>query len=316
MNDLSKARATLLEVGEEGAAQRIDNFLLRRLKGVPKSHVYRVLRSGEVRVNSARVKPDYRLQTGDRVRIPPVRTAAPPRALPARLPELPVVYEDAALLVIDKPAGVAVHGGSGLSYGVIEALRAARPQARVLELAHRLDRDTSGLLMVAKKRSALTALHAMLREGRIDKRYWAIVHGRWSGGARELRDRLHKYVARGGERRVAVHEQGQEALTHARPIAVAARFSLLELQLRTGRTHQIRVHLAHAGHPVVGDDKYGDFARDRALAREGAKRLLLHARSLALAHPATQAPLRLCSPLPADMRKFAEDQLALRPDRL
>jgi 23S rRNA pseudouridine955/2504/2580 synthase len=316
MNDLSKARATLLEVGEEGAAQRIDNFLLRRLKGVPKSHVYQVLRSGQVRVNSARVKPDYRLQMGDRVRIPPVRLGARPRPPPARLPELPVVHEDAALLVIDKPAGLAVHGGSGLSYGAIEALRAARPAAKVLELAHRLDRDTSGLLMVAKKRSALLALHAMLREGRIDKRYWAIVHGRWEGGARDLRERLHKYVSGRGERRVAVHGEGQVALTHARPIAMTDRFSLLELRLLTGRTHQIRVHLAHAGHPVVGDDKYGDFARDRALARDGVKRLFLHARSLAFAHPTTQAPLRLSSPLPADMQKFAEDQLALRLDRL
>ena len=316
MNDLSKARATLLEVGEEGAAQRIDNFLLRRLKGVPKSHVYQVLRSGQVRVNSARVKPDYRLQMGDRVRIPPVRVGAAPRKPPARLPELAVIHEDAALLVIDKPSGVAVHGGSGLSYGAIEALRASRPAARVLELAHRLDRDTSGLLMVAKQRSALLALHAMLREGRVDKRYWAIVHGRWEGGARELRERLHKYVSARGERRVAVHGEGQEARTHARPIATTDRFSLLELRLLTGRTHQIRVHLAHAGHPVVGDDKYGDFARDRALAGQGAKRLLLHARSLAFAHPTTQAPLRLRSPLPADMHKFAEDQLALRPDRL
>ncbi len=316
MNDLSKARATLLEVGEEGAAQRIDNFLLRRLKGVPKSHVYRVLRSGEVRVNSARVKPDYRLRAGDRVRIPPVRVAEAPKPRPPRIPELPVAYEDAAILVIDKPAGLAVHGGSGLSYGAIEALRAARPAAKTLELAHRLDRDTSGLLIVAKKRSALTALHAMFREGRIDKRYWAIVHGRWTRGEHELRERLHKYVKEGGERRVAVHGAGQEARTQVRPIAAGARFSLLELRLLTGRTHQIRVHLAHAGHPIVGDDKYGDFALDRPLVREGATRLFLHARALELAHPATQAKLRLSAPLPADMRKFAEAQLALRPDRL
>jgi 23S rRNA pseudouridine955/2504/2580 synthase len=316
MNDLSKARATLLEVGEEAVAQRIDNFLLRRLKGVPKSHVYRVLRSGEVRVNSARVKPDYRLRQGDRVRVPPVRVADAPRALPPRLPELPVAYEDAALLVLDKPAGVAVHGGSGLSYGAIEALRAARPQARTLELAHRLDRDTSGLLVIAKKRSALTALHAMFREGRIDKRYWAIVHGRWARGERELRERLHKYVSGSGERRVAVHGDGQEALTQVRPIATGPSFSLLELRLHTGRTHQIRVHLAHAGHPVVGDAKYGDFARDRPLAREGVKRLLLHARALSFLHPVSQAKVRLTAPLPADMRNFAETRLALRPDRL
>jgi 23S rRNA pseudouridine955/2504/2580 synthase len=316
MNDLSKARATLLEVGEEGVAQRIDNFLLRRLKGVPKSHVYRVLRSGEVRVNSGRVKPDYRLRAGDRVRIPPVRVSARPKALPPRIPALPVAFEDDALLVVDKPAGVAVHGGSGLSYGAIEALRASRPAAKVLELAHRLDRDTSGLLMVAKKRTALLALHGMLRDGRVDKRYWAVVHGRWKGGARELRERLHKYVSGSGERRVAVHTAGQEALTRARAIALGPQFSLLELRLMTGRTHQIRVHLAHAGHPVLGDDKYGDAARDRPLAREGVKRLFLHARALAFAHPVTGAPLRLTSPLPPDMRKFTEDHFALRPDRL
>jgi len=317
MNDLSKARATQLEVGEEGAAQRIDNFLLRRLKGVPKSHVYRVLRSGEVRVNSARVKPDYRLQAGDRVRIPPVRVADARRApLPPKLPALPVVFEDESLMVVDKPSGVAVHGGSGLSYGAIEALRAARPAARALELAHRLDRDTSGLLIIAKKRAALTSLHAMLREGRIDKRYWAIVHGRWTGGARELRERLHKYVTAGGERRVAVHGQGQEALTRVRPIAAARGCSLLELQLLTGRTHQIRVHLAHAGHPVLGDDKYGDAALDRALADAAPKRLFLHAARLAFEHPVTRARMKLSAPMPAEMRSFAEAQLALRPDRL
>jgi len=317
MNDLSKARATQLEVGEEGVAQRIDNYLLRRLKGVPKSHVYRVLRSGEVRVNSARVKPDYRLQAGDRVRIPPVRIAAAPRPpSPPKLPPLPVVYEDAALLVVDKPSGVAVHGGSGVSHGAIEALRAARPEARVLELVHRLDRDTSGLLMVAKKRSALTALHALLREGGIDKRYWAIVHGHWRGGARELRDRLHKYVTGRGERRVVVHGEGQEALTRVRPIATAPGCSLLELQLLTGRTHQIRVHLAHAGHPVVGDDKYGDATLDRALAGRPPARLCLHAGRLTFAHPVSGARLRLVAPLPDDLRDYAEKQLALRTDRL
>jgi 23S rRNA pseudouridine955/2504/2580 synthase len=317
MNDLSKARATQLEVGEEGVAQRIDNFLLRRLKGVPKSHVYRVLRSGEVRVNSARVRPDYRLQAGDRVRIPPVRVADARRApLPPKLPALPVVYEDDALMVVDKPSGVAVHGGSGLSYGAIEALRAARPASRTLALAHRLDRDTSGLLMIAKKRTALTALHAMLREGRIDKRYWAIVHGRWTGGTRELRDRLHKYVTAHGERRVAVHGQGQEALTRVRPIAVAKGCSLLELQLLTGRTHQIRVHLAHCGHPVLGDDKYGNAALDRAWAEAAAKRLFLHAARLTFEHPVTGVRMKLSAPMPAEMRRFAEAQLALRPDRL
>src|SRR5256885_1770095 len=193
MNDLNKPRVTWLEVGEEHAAQRIDNFLLRHLKGVPKSHVYRVLRSGEVRVNSGRVKPEYRLQEGDRIRIPPVRMSErkPP---PPKPMEFPLVFEDDALIVIDKPSGVAVHGGSGISFGVIESLRAARPHAKLLELVHRLDRDTSGLLMVAKKRSALVELHRMLREGEVDKRYLALVQGRTKQDEFEVSEPLHKYV--------------------------------------------------------------------------------------------------------------------------
>lgn len=316
MNDLSKARATLLEVGEEGDAQRIDNFLLRRLKGVPKSHVYRMLRSGEVRVNSGRVKPDHRLRIGDKVRVPPVRIAQPTARAAPRPLALPVVYEDDALLVVDKPSGIAVHGGSGVSYGVIESLRAERPRAKLLELAHRLDRDTSGLLVIAKKRGALVELHRMLRAGEAEKLYLALVKGGWEGGARELRERLHKYVTAGGERRVAVHGAGQAAVTRVRPIAASPVCSLLELRLMTGRTHQIRVHLAHAGHPVLGDDKYGDFELNRALTRHGVKRLQLHARRLAFAHPLTGAALRLEAPLPDDMRRYAEAQLALQPDRL
>lgn len=316
MKDLSKARATLLEVGEDGEAQRIDNFLLRRLKGVPKSHVYRVLRSGEVRVNSGRVKPDHRLRIGDKVRVPPVRLPSPAAKPVPRPLDLPVVHEDDALLVVDKPSGIAVHGGSGVSYGVIESLRAERPRAKLLELAHRLDRDTSGLLVIAKKRSALVELHRMLREGEVEKVYLALVKGAWQGGARELRERLHKYVTAGGERRVAVHGAGQAAVTVVTPLAASAGCSLLELRLMTGRTHQIRVHLAHAGHPVLGDDKYGDFELNRALARHGVKRLMLHARRLVFAHPLTGARLRLEAPVPADMRRTAEAQLALQPDRL
>jgi len=306
MNDLSKARATLLEVGEESAAQRIDNFLLRRLKGVPKSHVYRVLRSGEVRVNSGRVGPDYRLRAGDRVRVPPVRLAErTARPAPPAL-ELPLVYEDPALLVLDKPSGVAVHGGSGLSYGAIEALRAARPQAKFLELAHRLDRDTSGLLVVAKKRSALLELHRMLREGEIEKTYLAVAAGRWRGGARELREALHKHVTASGERRVAVRADGQQAATRVRPLATRDDSSLLQLRLLTGRTHQIRVHLAHAGHPILGDDKYGNFELNRTLAKQGVKRLMLHAWRLALRHPLDGARLQLEAPLPPGMAELVE----------
>ena len=307
MNDLSKLRAEWLEVGEEAAEQRIDNFLLRRLKGVPKSHVYRVLRSGEVRVNSGRVKPEYRLQVGDRVRVPPVRIAEKKVQAPRPL-GLPVVYEDPALIVMDKPSGVAVHGGSGVSYGVIESLRAERPQAKFLELAHRLDRDTSGLLIICKKRSALIEVHRMLRDGEVDKRYLAVVKGRWSGPA-EMRQALHKYVTTSGERRVSVKEGGMAAVTKVSLRKSSDDFSLLELRLLTGRTHQIRVHLAHAGHPVLGDDKYGDFELNRRLAKEGVKRLFLHAERLSFRHPLSGAALAFRAPAPADMKAFVQKKL-------
>jgi 23S rRNA pseudouridine955/2504/2580 synthase len=304
MKDLSKARATWLEVGEESAAQRIDNFLLRRLKGVPKSHVYRVLRSGEVRVNSGRVKPEYRLKPGDRIRLPPVRVSEKKAPTPRPL-EFPVVYEDAALLVIDKPAGVAVHGGSGVSYGVIESLRAARPQAKVLELAHRLDRDTSGLLIVAKKRSALVELHRLLREGAVEKVYVAVVKGVLKKPL-EIREPLHKYVSASGERRVSVGAGGREAVTRVKPLKANDHYSVLEVRLLTGRTHQIRVHLAHAGHPILGDDKYGDFSLNHALAKQGVRRLFLHARRLGFAHPISGEYVELESKLPDDIRAFVE----------
>src|SRR5229473_153010 len=242
MNDLNKPRAVTVEIGEESAAQRIDNFLLRRLKGVPKSHVYRVLRSGQVRVNSGRVGPDYRLQAGDRVRLPPVRVSTSVKT--ARPAEFPIVHEDTSLLVVDKPSGIAVHGGSGVSFGVIESLRVERPQAKFLELVHRLDRDTSGLLMVAKKRTALVELHRMLREGEVEKLYTAIVKGAPAEDALELSEPLHKYVTAAGERRVSVGEGGREARTRVRVRKRGAEFSLLKVRLLTGRTHQIRVHLA------------------------------------------------------------------------
>jgi len=312
MKDLSKAasgpvarpQVRTLEVGEEGEAQRIDNFLLRELKGVPKSHIYRVLRSGEVRVNSGRVKPDYRLKIGDRVRIPPVRVADRKPAAPKAL-DLPVQYEDDAILVIDKPSGIAVHGGSGVSFGVIESMRATRPQAKFLELAHRLDRDTSGLLILCKKRSALVELHRMLREGEVDKVYLAVVKGE-ARKHLDLRESLHKYVTASGERRVAVQADGVSAVTRARLLKSRNQLSLLEVHLLTGRTHQIRVHLAHAGHPIVGDDKYGDFALNRELKQ----RLLLHAGKLAFRHPLTGEPMKLASPLPAEMQAFVEQHLS------
>src|SRR5439155_10802685 len=210
------------------------------------------------------------------------------------------------LLVVDKPSGVAVHGGSGVSFGVIESLRASRPQAKVLELAHRLDRDTSGLLMVAKKRSALVELHRMLREGEVEKVYLSVVGGHWEGAARELRESLHKYIDSKGERRVAVHEDGMESITRVRVLEKTADYSFLEVRLLTGRTHQIRVHLAHAGHPVLGDSKYGDFELNRRLEKAGVRRLFLHASRLALRHPLTKEKLELRSALPADMEAFVD----------
>jgi len=315
MKDLSKPKVTWLEVGEESEAQRVDNYLLRHLKGVPKSHVYRVLRSGEVRVNSGRVKPEYRLRVGDRVRVPPVRVAERKERKLQPL-DLPLVHEDASLLVIDKPSGIAVHGGSGVSYGVIESLRAERPQAKMLELAHRLDRDTSGLLVVAKKRSALVELHRMLRDGEVEKIYIAIVKGVPAKRNFDIRDALHKYVNAKGERRVSVKEGGMEAMTKVRLLGSGNGLSVLQLRLMTGRTHQIRVHLAHAGHPVLGDAKYGDFELNRTLEREGVRRLFLHARRLAFRHPADAKVMKFTSPLPADMQRFLENKIALSADRL
>jgi len=305
MNDLSKPRATTLEVGEESEAQRLDNFLLRRLKGVPKSHVYRVVRSGEVRVNSGRVKPDYRVRIGDKVRVPPIRVAQP-KSRVLRPIDFHIVFEDPSLLVINKPSGVAVHGGSGVSYGVIESLRAARPEAKMLELAHRLDRDTSGLLVVAKKRSALVELHRMLRDGEIEKIYVAVVKGVPARKHFDITEPLHKYVNAKGERRVAVKEGGMEAVTRVKVLGSAGDLSVLQLRLMTGRTHQIRVHLAHAGHPVLGDDKYGDFEFNRALVRQGVKRLFLHARRLAFMHPTDGKAMKFEAPLPDDMLRFCQ----------
>ena len=309
MKELGKPRATLLEVGEESGAQRIDNFLMRHLKGVPKSHVYRVLRSGEVRVNSGRVKPDYRLKPGDRVRVPPVRVAERPDKPPAGPLDLPIVFEDVSILVVNKPSGVAVHGGSGVSYGVIESLRAGRPEAKFLELAHRLDRDTSGLLIIAKKRAALIELHRMLRLGEMGKDYVAMVRGRWKGGPRAVDAPLHRFVTGEGERRVRVQDAGRHALTELRPLSVGEHYSSIAARLRTGRTHQIRVHLTHVGHPILGDDKYGDFELNRALAKQGVGRLFLHAARLRFRHPASGEEVRLDAPLPADMLAFAAGHL-------
>jgi 23S rRNA pseudouridine955/2504/2580 synthase len=308
MKDLSKDSVTFLDVGEDGAGQRIDNYLAKKLKGVPKSHVYRILRSGEVRVNKGRSAADRRLELGDRVRVPPIRLAEPQdvAAVPAR--DFAVVFEDEALLVIDKPAGVAVHGGSGIDFGVIEQLRRARPQTKFLELAHRLDRETSGLLMIGKKRSALTSLHDLLRDGGIDKRYLALVKGHWRDKLRSVKLPLHKYLTAEGERRVRVAPEGKEAHSVMRLKGhywlAQGEASLLEVALRTGRTHQIRVHLAHLGFPILGDEKYGDFALNRDLQKLGLKRMFLHATALRLPHPLNGESVNLAAPLPAELEKF------------
>jgi 23S rRNA pseudouridine955/2504/2580 synthase len=311
MNGLSKDAVSWLTVGDEAEGQRIDNFLVRMLKGVPKSHIYRILRSGEVRVNKGRVGPEARLAPGDVVRVPPVRTSAPSRGgqdAPARSFKSAILYEDDALIAVDKPAGLAVHGGSGIALGLIEQLRAARPGARFLELVHRLDRGTSGVLLVAKKRSALTALHAQLRAGEVDKRYLVLVRGPWRGATRTVNVPLRKFSTREGERRVRVEEAGREAVTifrcERRWPAHDPPLTLLEAELKTGRTHQIRVHLAHIGHALAGDDKYGDFAWNRVLARKGLKRMFLHARELTFRHPASGETVGIASPVPEELLKY------------
>jgi 23S rRNA pseudouridine955/2504/2580 synthase len=316
MNGLSKGQgsppeAAWVEVDEGGADQRIDNFLTRMLKGVPKSHIYRLLRTGQVRVNSRRVDAAYRVQLGDRVRIPPVRAARRPASPEERRPAAPVLarrvlLEDEWIIAIDKPAGLAVHGGSGISRGVIEQLRAERPQQRFLELVHRLDRETSGVLLVAKKRSALTALQDQLREGSVDKRYLVLVTGDWQAQRREVQLALRKSVTAEGERRVSVDREGQTAHTVFTLREKFAGYALLEAQLLTGRTHQIRVHLAHLGFPVAQDDKYGDFARNRAMLREGLKRMFLHAARLEFTHPALAGRVVVEAPLPPDLAGFLD----------
>ncbi|MDT7834546.1 RluA family pseudouridine synthase [Aquabacterium sp. OR-4] len=321
-----------LVVDEAGEGQRLDNFLLRHLKGVPKTHVYRVIRSGEVRVNKGRAAADTRLAPGDLVRLPPVRLSdaaaqrldgrsdgaggprpddtgaaaagqAPPR-------EFPVLFEDEHLLAIDKPAGVAVHGGSGVSFGVIEQLRRARPAARFLELVHRLDKETSGILLLAKKRSALVALQDQFRARDTGKTYAALVLGAWPARLKVIDVALHKTLDARGERHVravaADHPDGQRSISLVRIVQPLGEATLLDVTIKTGRTHQIRVHLSQAGHPIVGDPKYGDFARNRQFARGEAlpglrfERMFLHARELAFDHPASGERITLAAPLPPE----------------
>ncbi|MEW6120790.1 MAG: RluA family pseudouridine synthase [Pseudomonadota bacterium] len=311
MKDLEKDSVRRLTIDDSAENQRLDNFLLTQLKGVPKSRIYKLVRGGEVRINGGRVDVGYRLQPGDEVRIPPVRTAAPAPSAP-RLPPsvnrlLPhVLYRDEALIALDKPSGMAVHGGSGVSRGVIEQLRLELPECRYMELVHRLDRETSGVLLIALKRRALVNLHEAMRAGAIEKRYLALVAGRWPNPVQHVKLPLHKRVDDNGEKRVTVRDDGQSAHTIFRRQRVFDGFTLLEAELKTGRTHQIRVHTSHLGFPIAGDDKYGDFELNRTLAKQGLKRMFLHAAHLAFAHPISGEALEIDAPLPADLAGFLE----------
>lgn len=311
-------------IDEGGAGQRLDNFLIKVLKGAPKTLVYRIIRSGEVRVNKGRASADTRLALGDEVRVPPLRlTERSPEevaAVPAR--EFPILFEDDCMIVLNKPAGVAVHGGSGVSFGVIEQLRRARPEARFLELVHRLDKETSGILLIAKKRSALTALQDHFRERRAHKTYAALVIGAWPEHKKVIDVALHKFLTADGERRVKAvhddHDEGRRSISLVKVMKRYAAFSLLDVTIKTGRTHQIRVHLSSEGHPIVGDEKYGDFGLNRALARgtgvEGVRmsdlpggrfdRMFLHARYLRLPHPVSAEELVFEAPLPPECQSL------------
>ena len=300
-----------LTVDEESAGQRLDNFLIRHLKGVPKTHVYRIIRSGEVRVNKGRASADTRIESGDVVRLPPVRISdkvAEKAARPAPGREFPLLLEDDALMAIDKPAGVAVHGGSGVSFGVIEQLRQARPLAKLLELVHRLDRETSGILLVAKKRSALKHVQDQFRERETGKTYLALVQGQWPEKLKVIDSALHKFLLPDGERRVRVtSNEDPDGMRSITLVKVAERWdtcTLLEVTIKTGRTHQIRVHLASQGHPIAGDDKYGDFEWNKSLQKQGLKRMFLHAWRLQFTHPATGKRVELMSNLPPELQLY------------
>jgi 23S rRNA pseudouridine955/2504/2580 synthase len=312
----SRAGVRHVEVSEDDAGQRLDNFLMRLFGAVPRSRVYRLVRRGEVRVNGRRAKPEQRLEWRDDIRVPPVRIDAAPEpgqpAPPARLsPQLmdrvacAILHEDDRLLVVDKPAGLAVHGGSGLSFGLIEVLRALRPR-EALELVHRLDRDTSGCLLVARRRSSLRTLHALLREGRFEKGYLALVKGQWNLGRKRIEAPLRTDLRVGGERTVKVHPSGKESVSEFRPVQFfGKRATLVEVSLHTGRTHQIRVHAAHAGHPVAGDEKYGDEAFNLAMRELGLQRMFLHAHRVSFAWPES-GEFSASAPLPPELRAVIE----------
>jgi 23S rRNA pseudouridine955/2504/2580 synthase len=309
MNDLtnkSLQKPCLVEIEPDRGGQRIDNFLLSQLKGVPKSHIYRILRKGEVRVNKGRVKADYRLKSGDLVRIPPIRVTAKEDITPGtKLLELinnHIIYEDKKLLIINKPSGVAVHGGSGVSFGVIEAIRALRPDWPFFELVHRLDRETSGCLLIAKKRSTLRQLHELFRTDQMQKQYLALLKGQWKQGKRKVDAPLRKNVLRSGERMVEVLEDGKDAISYFEPVENFKSASLMRVILRTGRTHQIRVHAAHIGHPVAGDQKYGEVEFNKSMGKLGLNRLFLHAAYIGFSLPDGEE-ISISAPLSGELQK-------------
>jgi 23S rRNA pseudouridine955/2504/2580 synthase len=299
----------LLTIEAEHEGQRIDNFLKTQLKGVPKSLIYRILRKGEVRVNKKRIKPEYKLICGDEVRVPPVRVAEKNELPSANLGsiqrlESQILFEDDAMIVLNKPSGMAVHGGSGLSFGVIEGLRALRPEARFLELVHRLDRDTSGVLLVAKKRSALRSLHEQLRVKTMRKQYLALVRGQWQPHVKVVNAPLRKNDLQSGERVVRVTADGKPSETRFRIARQFAEATLVECSPITGRTHQIRVHTQHAGHPIACDDKYGEAAFDEKMRSQGLKRLFLHAWKLTFTHPVDGREVLIEAPLAPELDSF------------
>jgi 23S rRNA pseudouridine955/2504/2580 synthase len=301
-----KSPVTMRTVTADEAGQRIDNFLMRHFKTVPRSRVYRLLRKGEVRVNRKRVDAEYRIQEGDEVRLPPVRIDAGeepgrPSTSLLELIERAVIYQDKHLLVIDKPAGVAVHGGSGMSFGVIEAMRASRPR-ETLELVHRLDRDTSGCLLVARDRSTLTALHALIRNGGMHKTYLGLVAGSWQLGTKRIEAPLATDNRQHGERHVRVAAAGKDSVSIFKPVQFfGALATLMEVDIPTGRTHQIRVHASFAGHPLLGDDKYGDRERNAELKKHGLRRTFLHAQSVAFEWPGSGVPFHVSAPMPPEL---------------
>jgi 23S rRNA pseudouridine955/2504/2580 synthase len=305
------SRVEFVTVGPDQGGQRIDNFLLRHLKGVPKTLIYRILRKGEVRVNKGRIKPDYRVQPGDEIRIPPVRRSQeeekrPPSERSVGTLSDRILYEDERIIIVNKPSGMAVHGGSGVSHGVIETMRHWRDELHFIELVHRLDLETSGCLILAKKRSALRQLHEMLREGDVEKRYLALVKGAWPHGKKRVEIALSKNVLRSGERMVNVSDDGKTAISTFRPLSIGKQATLMEIHIETGRTHQIRVHAAHLGHPIAGDDKYGDKEFNKEMRNLGLSRLFLHARSLAFTLEEPDKHIAVNAPLDGDLTQLLE----------